>query len=414
VLCPQALSRRCELRKFLCDGSGAAVTQVEWRVPAVQPDSLWTHVWRQQAGPRGAARAPADRAASDDASEGGAGASASSLAVGSSHERSTSALGWRCGHLEQGVGGGSAAAGAPLPPSCAEAEPVVVGGCARARRPFDPQVVVNNAGSYLMLLQHGVVRLFHALFHHEWAPDEVALNFQLPARVTALQFFPLDNNVFAVAHAELDPTAPAGATDATVQTIQVLTVRGATIQKLVGLHAEPIESLCYYKDAKGSLTFQVSQSADVVHWWRVLHNPQWPGMVHSQPLRSLWLRDDAAPAAREPPPPLVAVRVHPNGEAVVVVSTRELRVRSYCTNVVPNARRALRTISSAALLVQLGTAIVLVSGSMASERADQILFFSCAGLRLLRKCCLKGCARRRHDPPDQPRISSYPNLRARC
>lgn len=139
----------------------------------------------------------------------------------------------------------------------------------------------------------------------------------------------------------------------------------------------------YYKGANGSFTFQVTHSADVIHWWRLSHNPQWPGMVHSTPARSLPLPPLASPA--------VAVRLHPSGDAVVVASREQLRVHSF-NRTVPDARRAMRVVTAATLLCVERDGILLVAGSTTSVRSDQILFFSCAGLALLRKCTLpNGC-----------------------
>lgn len=145
----------------------------------------------------------------------------------------------------------------------------------------------------------------------------------------------------------------------------------------------------YYRGDKGTFTFQVTQSADVVHWWRLLLDPQWPGMVHNVPARSLQLPRDAGPS--------VAVRLHPSGDAVVIASRRELRVHSV-SGTIPSARRAMRLVTAATLQCGGGgarEATLLVAGSISAERADQILFFDCSGLRLLRKCSLDGCAPRR-------------------
>jgi len=244
-----ALSKRCELKKILCDDAGNAVQTNAWTVPGAAPDAEWSRFWEfptlQE--PVGA---PAHQAVGS-----GEGLDLSEIPEQSPVDQSDLA-GGASGYAEAGpsdlLNAGGDLIGAGEIGAAGESQPALV--AAVSRQPQDAQVVINNAGSYFMLLQQGKVRLFYALFHREWSPEQIALSFTLPKHVTALQFFPLDNNVFAVAHAALGDEPG----DPPVYTIQVFTVRGATIQTLRGFHARPIESIWYYKGTHGSFAFQVT------------------------------------------------------------------------------------------------------------------------------------------------------------
>lgn len=113
----QALSRACALEKLRCDEQAGAVQERHaWNVPAAAADAAadWADF------------SVRSNAAGDGAEGGG--------------ERR------------------AASAGADKAAACGA--------------PHDPQAIVNSAGSYLMLLQQGCVRLF-ALFCRDWSPEQV-------------------------------------------------------------------------------------------------------------------------------------------------------------------------------------------------------------------------------------------------